>query len=95
MMIMITTITIIMTNSLPYNNISLKSTSLSILYIFHLTFFLFVQGGVKAVVYADSLQAVVMLIGVLAIVIQGAVAFGGLGEVFDIAYHGERIEFFK
>ena len=46
-------------------------------------------------VYADSLQAVVMLIGVLAIVIQGAVAFGGLGEVFDIAYHGERIEFFK
>lgn len=53
------------------------------------------QGGVKAVVYADTLQAVVMIIGVLAIVIQGAVNMGGLGKVMDIAYHGDRLEFFK
>lgn len=49
----------------------------------------------KAVVYADSLQAVVMLMGVLAIVIQGAVAYGGIEKVWDIAYHGGRIELFK
>lgn len=52
-------------------------------------------GGVKAVVYADSLQAVVMLIGVLAIVIQGAIKYGGVEKILDIAYHGERIEFFN
>ncbi|KAG0727179.1 Sodium-coupled monocarboxylate transporter 1 [Chionoecetes opilio] len=52
-------------------------------------------GGVKAVVYADSLQSVVMVVGVLAIVIQGAVNLGGLGHIFDIAYHGGRIEFFN
>lgn len=53
------------------------------------------QGGVKAVVYADTLQAIVMIVGVLAIVIQGAINIGGLGNVMDIAYHGDRLEFFK
>lgn len=52
-------------------------------------------GGVKAVVYADTLQAIVMIVGVLAIVIQGAVNIGGLGNVMDIAYHGDRLEFFN
>ncbi|XP_045601787.1 sodium-coupled monocarboxylate transporter 1 [Procambarus clarkii] len=52
-------------------------------------------GGVKAVVYADVLQSLVMLAGVLAIVIQGAVFFGGIDNVWDIAYHENRIEFFN
>ncbi|XP_045132081.1 sodium-coupled monocarboxylate transporter 1-like isoform X3 [Portunus trituberculatus] len=52
-------------------------------------------GGVKAVVYADTLQAVVMIVGVLAIVIQGAVNMGGIENVLDIAYHGDRLEFFN
>lgn len=52
-------------------------------------------GGVKAVVYADTLQAVVMIVGVLAIVIQGAVNMGGIEKVLDIAYHGDRLEFFN
>lgn len=53
------------------------------------------QGGVKAVVYADTLQAFVMVFGVLAIVLQGCVAHGGLDKIIDIAYHGDRIEIFK
>lgn len=53
------------------------------------------QGGVKAVVYADSLQAFVMVFGVLAIVIQGCISQGGLDKVLDIAYHGDRMELFK
>uniref|UniRef100_A0A0P4W0X3 Sodium-dependent multivitamin transporter n=1 Tax=Scylla olivacea TaxID=85551 RepID=A0A0P4W0X3_SCYOL len=52
-------------------------------------------GGVKAVVYADTLQAVVMIVGVLAIVIQGAINMGGVENVMDIAYHGDRLEFFN
>ncbi|XP_066943454.1 sodium-dependent multivitamin transporter-like isoform X3 [Macrobrachium rosenbergii] len=52
-------------------------------------------GGVKAVVYADVFQALVMVIGVLAIVIQGSLKMGGLDKIWDIAYHGDRIEFFN
>ncbi|XP_050721481.1 sodium-coupled monocarboxylate transporter 1-like [Eriocheir sinensis] len=52
-------------------------------------------GGVKAVVYADTLQAFVMVFGVLAIVVQGSLAQGGLDNVLDIAYHGDRIELFN
>ncbi|XP_064100409.1 sodium-coupled monocarboxylate transporter 2-like [Macrobrachium nipponense] len=52
-------------------------------------------GGVKAVVYADVFQALVMVIGVLAIVIQGSLQMGGLDHIWDIAYHGDRIEFFN
>ncbi|KAK7066255.1 hypothetical protein SK128_003763, partial [Halocaridina rubra] len=52
-------------------------------------------GGVKAVVYADVLQSLVMVAGVLAIVIQGSLNIGGLHKIWDIAYHGERIEFFN
>ncbi|XP_042240640.1 sodium-coupled monocarboxylate transporter 2-like [Homarus americanus] len=49
-------------------------------------------GGVKAVVYADVLQSLVMIAGVLAIVIQGSMYAGGLDMVWDIAYHNDRIE---
>ncbi|XP_068231607.1 sodium-coupled monocarboxylate transporter 1-like [Palaemon carinicauda] len=52
-------------------------------------------GGVKAVVYADAFQALVMVAGVLAIVIQGSLTMGGLDKIWDTAYHGDRIEFFN
>lgn len=50
-------------------------------------------GGVKAVVYADVFQSLVMIAGVLAIVIQGSTMIGGLDVVWDINYHNHRIEF--
>lgn len=53
------------------------------------------QGGVKAVVYADVLQSGVMVVGVLAIIFQGSNIVGGIDVVWDIAYHNDRIEFFK
>ncbi|MCL4149420.1 UNVERIFIED_CONTAM: hypothetical protein GTU68_067184 [Idotea baltica] len=52
-------------------------------------------GGVKAVVYTDVLQALIMIVGSLAMVIQGAHNVGGLDKAWDIAYHHGRIEFFK
>lgn len=55
----------------------------------------FPQGGVKAVVYTDVFQALVMLAGVLAIVIIGSLNVGGLDVVWDIAYHHNRTELFK
>ncbi|XP_042864126.1 sodium-coupled monocarboxylate transporter 1-like [Penaeus japonicus] len=52
-------------------------------------------GGVKAVVYTDVFQAVVMVVGVFAIVIIGSNNVGGLDVVWDIAYHHNRTEFFN
>lgn len=52
-------------------------------------------GGVKAVVYTDVFQALVMLAGVLAIVIIGSLNVGGLDVVWDIAYHHNRTELFN
>ncbi|ROT80798.1 hypothetical protein C7M84_000465 [Penaeus vannamei] len=52
-------------------------------------------GGVKAVVYTDVFQAVVMVVGVFAIVIIGSVNVGGLDVVWDIAYHHNRTELFN
>ncbi|XP_076063705.1 sodium-coupled monocarboxylate transporter 1-like [Oratosquilla oratoria] len=50
-------------------------------------------GGVKAVVYADVFQALVMVAGVVAIIAQGAASVGGLGQVWDIGFHHNRTEF--
>nr|XP_053629216.1 sodium-coupled monocarboxylate transporter 1-like isoform X2 [Cherax quadricarinatus] len=52
-------------------------------------------GGVKAVVYSDAFQSLVMVAGVLAIVIHGSVKADGFDKVWDIAYHKGRIEFFN
>ncbi|KAL7648440.1 UNVERIFIED_CONTAM: hypothetical protein RMT77_000346 [Armadillidium vulgare] len=52
-------------------------------------------GGVKAVVYTDVLQSVIMITGSLAIVIQGSIQVGGINKVWDIAQKYNRIEFFN
>ncbi|KAB7502994.1 Sodium-coupled monocarboxylate transporter 1 [Armadillidium nasatum] len=52
-------------------------------------------GGVKAVVYTDVVQTLIMFIGILAVIIVVCIELGGVGAVFDIAEKGERIEIFK
>ena len=49
----------------------------------------------KAVVYTDVFQSLVMVAGVMAIVILGSINVGGLDVVWDIAYHHNRTEFFE
>ncbi|XP_046548473.1 sodium-coupled monocarboxylate transporter 1-like [Haliotis rubra] len=51
-------------------------------------------GGMKAVVWANVFQGVVMLAGVLAIIIRGTYAVGGLSEVWRINEEWGRIQFF-
>ncbi|KAI0214333.1 Sodium-coupled monocarboxylate transporter 1 [Lamellibrachia satsuma] len=51
-------------------------------------------GGMKAVIWTDVFQTFIMLAGMLAVVIQGTIAVGGLGKVWAIAEAGGRIEFF-
>ncbi|KAH3802762.1 hypothetical protein DPMN_156444 [Dreissena polymorpha] len=56
------------------------------------TFYTFL-GGMKAVVWTDVFQAVVMLAGILAIVIQGTMKVGGMHTVWRINEDWHRIEF--
>ncbi|XP_063968606.1 sodium-coupled monocarboxylate transporter 1-like [Lytechinus pictus] len=50
-------------------------------------------GGMKAVLWTDVFQVIVMMIGFLAIVIETCRRLGGLGEAWRIADEGGRIDF--
>lgn len=53
------------------------------------------QGGLRAVVWTDTLQTVLMVLGVLAVLTLGTVNVGGVGVVFSRAAATHRLEFFK
>lgn len=53
------------------------------------------QGGIKAVVYTDAWQVMVMFLSMVVIVILGTVSMGGVSEVFSRATDGSRIIFSK
>lgn len=53
----------------------------------------FSQGGIKAVIWTDVFQIVVMLFGFIAVYVQGTVLAGGPARVLEIAYNGSRINF--
>ena len=46
-------------------------------------------------VFTDVIQAIVMLVGLVVIVVVGAITVGSISSVFDIAHRGGRLEFFK
>ncbi|CAF1436832.1 unnamed protein product [Rotaria sordida] len=49
-------------------------------------------GGMKAVIWTDVLQAIVIIVGLLAAIIRGFIVLGGVGPVFSIALKGGRIQ---
>ncbi|GFY70481.1 putative sodium-dependent multivitamin transporter [Trichonephila inaurata madagascariensis] len=52
-------------------------------------------GGMKAVLWTDLFQALLMFSAVFAVAIKGTMDIGGLSEVWRIAKEGERIQFFN
>lgn len=52
-------------------------------------------GGMKAVVWTDAFQMTVMLVGMLSVVVWGAMKVGGFGVVWETAVSGGRVQFFK
>ncbi|XP_054710071.1 sodium-coupled monocarboxylate transporter 2-like [Uloborus diversus] len=52
-------------------------------------------GGIKAVVWTDFFQSVMMYASVLIIVIKGAIDIGGFDLVFERSFEGDRIEFLR
>lgn len=53
------------------------------------------QGGLKAVVWTDTIQTVMMFGAVIVIVILGTNRVGGVAEVWKRNFDTGRIEFFK
>lgn len=51
------------------------------------------QGGIKAVIWTDVFQIVVMFSGFVAIYIHGTVLVGGPAAVLEIANNGSRLNF--
>ncbi|GBO30434.1 hypothetical protein AVEN_90868-1, partial [Araneus ventricosus] len=52
-------------------------------------------GGMKAVLWTDVFQAVLMFVCLFAVIVQGCLLLGGLENVFEIAYAGGRLFFPK
>ena len=50
------------------------------------------QGGMKAVVWTDTMQVCIMIAGVLAVIIKGSIDVGGIDEVWRRGVEGNRIE---
>ncbi|UJR16669.1 hypothetical protein I4U23_003569 [Adineta vaga] len=50
-------------------------------------------GGMKAVIWTDVLQTIIILVGLLSAIIQGLITLGGIKKTFSIASRGERIIF--
>jgi len=55
----------------------------------------FWQGGLKAVVWIDFLQTVVIMISSIAIIIVGLIKAGGMGNVWQKSSDGGRILIFE
>ncbi|XP_073707906.1 sodium-coupled monocarboxylate transporter 1 [Garra rufa] len=52
-------------------------------------------GGLKAVIWTDVFQMIIMLSGFVAVIARGAVLQGGLGNIWNDSYHGGRLETFS
>ncbi|XP_046882568.1 sodium-coupled monocarboxylate transporter 1 [Hypomesus transpacificus] len=52
-------------------------------------------GGLKAVIWTDVFQMVIMLAGFVAVIARGAVIQGGLGRIWDDASKGGRLDAFN
>ena len=53
------------------------------------------QGGLKAVVWTDVFQSVIMLAGLVIVAITGSIQVGGLQKVWEINQKYGRINFFE
>lgn len=53
------------------------------------------QGGMKAVIWSDVFQVIVMLGGLIAVLIVGTIKVGGFGKVFDLLEKGQRLKFIE
>lgn len=53
------------------------------------------KGGLKAVVWTDTVQTLIMFGALLFVIIMGTLSVGGFKEVWSRSEQGGRIDFFK
>lgn len=71
------------------------NTRLAIILIYVVCVFYSSQGGLKAVVIADTFQAMVLFVSLVLIIGLGTYFSPGFSEIFKIAEENQRLEFFK
>lgn len=52
-------------------------------------------GGIKAVLWTDVFQSILMLLAMVTIIVKGTIDVGGMNVVLERAYNGSRLEFFN
>lgn len=53
------------------------------------------QGGLRAVVWTDLLQTIVMFIGLVLLMVFGCQEVGGIKRVWNLARDGQRLNLFE
>jgi Na+/proline symporter len=53
------------------------------------------QGGIKAVIWTDFLQGVVMVVSSIVVIILGLIHVGGFTPVWEKSNEGQRIKIFE
>jgi solute carrier family 5 (sodium-coupled monocarboxylate transporter), member 8/12 len=71
-------------------NLHIITTVTSMICIFYTT-----VGGLKAVVWTDTLQFILMIGGLVCVIILGLTSTGGFMNVWETADAGGRLIFFK
>lgn len=71
------------------------NTHLAVVLIYIVVVFYSSQGGMKAVVIADTFQTCVLALSLVLVVVLGYFYTGTFGEVFQTALEHNRVEFFK
>ncbi|OWF39948.1 sodium-coupled monocarboxylate transporter 1-like [Mizuhopecten yessoensis] len=81
--------------ALALNQVTGLSLSGSILSVGAVVTFYTSMGGLRAVLWTDTFQTFVVVGGLVGIIAIGCTKFGGIGEVWNIAQQGGRIQFFN
>ncbi|XP_043222905.1 sodium-coupled monocarboxylate transporter 1-like isoform X2 [Amphibalanus amphitrite] len=79
--------------SLALAQVTGVSVYLSVCLIFFVCIFYTALGGMKAVLWTDTIQMIIMFGAMLAIIIKGSLDVGGFGSVWHAADEGGRLEF--
>lgn len=54
-----------------------------------------ILGGLRAVLWTDAFQSILMFAAVFTVIISGLIKAGGFGEIFRTASEGGRLELWK
>lgn len=69
--------------------------SIAVIVIGTVCAFYSIMGGLRAVLWTDAFQSILMFAAVFTIIISGLIYAGGFGEIFKVANEGGRLELWK